>query len=316
MNVTVKSPQIRPEVSDHQGVTPSPEAVRDELHRILTSEPFANAARLSRLLRYLVDRTLAGEGDQLKEYVLGVEVFDRGEQYDPRLDSIVRVEARRLRAKLDEYYANAGAHDPLVISVPRGSYAALFETSAPGFETSGVPQVAPSPVSEFPGSTVRRVALLASLAAAVAVMIVSVAWRSGASNATRPSVVVAVLPFENYLTDPQDNRLAARLTDSVTAELARLGSVGVVSRTSALQFEGARKPLREIAQALNANVVMEGSVTRDGDRIRVTTRLVDAGTDRKIWVEDYYTPAREIGTLPARIAEGAAQAAITRRARP
>ena len=82
---------------------PTAEEVRQQLDRILASDLFANADRLSRFLRYVVERTLAGEGDQLKEYAVGVGVFDRGEQYDPRVDSIVRVEASRLRTKIDEY---------------------------------------------------------------------------------------------------------------------------------------------------------------------------------------------------------------------
>lgn len=86
------------------------EAITAELDRILASKGFANAGRLSRLLRYVVERTLAGEADQLKEYAVGVEVFDRDDKYDPRLDSIVRVEAGRLRSRLEEYYNGEGAH--------------------------------------------------------------------------------------------------------------------------------------------------------------------------------------------------------------
>src|SRR5262245_13370184 len=93
-----------------QSVTPIPEPdVRAELDRILTSTGFSSAGRASRMLRYVVDKTLAGEGDQLKEYAVGVEVFERDEQYDPRIDSIVRVEAGRLRTKLDEYYNGEGS---------------------------------------------------------------------------------------------------------------------------------------------------------------------------------------------------------------
>ena len=105
-----------------------PEAeITAEVDRILVSKGFANAGRLSRLLRYVVEKTLAGEADQLKEYVVGVEVFDRDEKYDPRLDSIVRVEAGRLRSRLDEYYNGEGAASPLRISLPRGGYVAQFE---------------------------------------------------------------------------------------------------------------------------------------------------------------------------------------------
>ena len=101
-----------------------------EVDRILASKGFANAGRLSRLLRYVVEKTIAGEADQLKEYAVGVEVFDRDEKYDPRLDSIVRVEAGRLRSRLDEYYNGEGAASPIRISLPRGGYVAQFEPRA------------------------------------------------------------------------------------------------------------------------------------------------------------------------------------------
>lgn len=80
-----------------------------------------------RFLRFVVEAALAGRQEQLKEYLVGVEVFDRNHDYDPHLDPIVRVDARRLRAKLKEYYENGGQRDALVISLPKGSYAPLFE---------------------------------------------------------------------------------------------------------------------------------------------------------------------------------------------
>ena len=80
---------------------PSASEVHAALERILASAPFAGGGRAGSLLRYLVERTLDGRGDTLKEYVLGVELFNRGDGFDPRVDTIVRVEARRLRAKLD-----------------------------------------------------------------------------------------------------------------------------------------------------------------------------------------------------------------------
>ena len=106
---------------------PSADEIRLQLDRLLASDGFANADRMSGFLRYIVERAIAGESDQLKEYVIGVAVFGRDEQYDPRLDSIVRVEARRLRTKLDEYYAGDGRHDPIVIGMRRGSYVPDFE---------------------------------------------------------------------------------------------------------------------------------------------------------------------------------------------
>jgi hypothetical protein len=83
-------------------MSPSGDDVRCQLDRLLASSVFANAGRMSRFLKFVVEQTLAGEGERLKEYVIGVEVFDRDASYDPRLDSIVRVEAARLRSKLAE----------------------------------------------------------------------------------------------------------------------------------------------------------------------------------------------------------------------
>ena len=107
-------------------MTPSADDVRHELDRLLGSAVFANAGRMSRFLKFIVERTLAGEGERLKEYVIGVEVFDRDANYDPRLDAIVRVEAARLRTKLAEYYAGEGRGDAIVLSLPKGGYAPLI----------------------------------------------------------------------------------------------------------------------------------------------------------------------------------------------
>src|SRR5688572_30643237 len=135
-----------------------------EVDRILASKGFANAGRLSRLLRYVVNRTVAGEADQLKEYAVGIEVFERDEKYDPRLDSIVRVEAGRLRTRLDEYYNGEGAASPIRISLPRGGYVARFEAS-PVLEAPALPE---APVRRRPTALF---ALAAVLAVAVGVMV-------------------------------------------------------------------------------------------------------------------------------------------------
>ncbi|HWB87385.1 MAG TPA: tetratricopeptide repeat protein [Bryobacteraceae bacterium] len=83
--------------------------------------------RMGRFLRFAVERTLDGKADQLKEYLIGVEVFDRKPSYDPRVDPIVRVEARRLRSKLAAYYAGDGREDPVLIEFATGSYAPRFQ---------------------------------------------------------------------------------------------------------------------------------------------------------------------------------------------
>src|SRR4030081_597398 len=106
-----------------------PEAVRRQLDKILASGGFVNADRLCRFLRFTVEAKLKGEEAQIKEYVLGREVFDRDDRYDPRMDPIVRVEARRLRVKLDQYYDGPGRADPIRIEFPKGSYAPVVHSA-------------------------------------------------------------------------------------------------------------------------------------------------------------------------------------------
>ena len=94
---------------------PPPDSIRAACARISSSKVFENSERMIRFLRFVVDKTLAGQTDQIKEYVLGVEVFDRDPSFDPKIDTIVRVEARRLRRKLKEYYDSEGAQDAVRI---------------------------------------------------------------------------------------------------------------------------------------------------------------------------------------------------------
>jgi TolB-like protein len=263
---------------------------------MLVSQPFAAAPRLRTFLRYVVDRALAGEEGQLKEYTIGVDVFERDAQYDPRIDSIVRVEAGRLRAKIDEYYGGDGAGDRVIVRIPRGSYVPLFEISK---AVAAAPPPARSPAG-FRVSWLFAAGLLAIIAVPGIAL-----WHSAESTAARPStnIRVVVLPFTHYAAGGADEILAARITDGVTTELARLNKVGVVSRTTALQFDGARKPLGEIAALTGAAEVIEGSVFTEGNIVRVRTRFVNGRTDLKTAVQDFEGRRNRLDELTRRIAE-------------
>ena len=103
------------------------EAVRLAVAKVISSAIFADSQRMARFLRFAVEETLQGNGARLKEIVIGAEVFDRGAAYDPRLDPIVRVEARRLRSKLRAYYEGEGSEDSLIIEFPKGTYQAHLQ---------------------------------------------------------------------------------------------------------------------------------------------------------------------------------------------
>jgi TolB-like protein len=264
------------------------------------------------LLRYLIQRTLDGEGDQLKEYVLGTEVFDRSDSYDPRVDSIVRVEVRRLRSRLEDYYRGAGASDPVVITIPRGSYVPTFAEAVP--EAAIAPPAATAPVTPTSASVHGRpsgslavlgIVTAAAIAAMAGALLLNVDRSPAAEASPKPSI--AVLPFEHYSTSEQDATFAAYLTDSLTTALARLGTVSVASRTSASQYTRDRRSVVEIAKALNVQLVMESTVTITGDETELAIRLVDGARDRKVWVGKYTTTRREIPAVMPTIAHEAAE---------
>jgi tetratricopeptide (TPR) repeat protein len=104
----------------------SPDEVRCQLDRLLASRRFAASERSATFLRYVVDRTLAGDSAGIKEVVIATEIYGRSTDYDPKIDSVVRVEASRMRAKLKSYYTEEGLLDPVVISIPKGGYVPLF----------------------------------------------------------------------------------------------------------------------------------------------------------------------------------------------
>ncbi|MEO7143180.1 MAG: tetratricopeptide repeat protein [Bryobacteraceae bacterium] len=105
----------------------APEAVREQLQKILESPIFSQAGRLRRFLEYVVERTLCGETHHLKEYTIGLAVFDRPAAFDSRLDPIVRVEAGRLRQKLNRYNETDGVQQAIRIELPKGAYVPLIE---------------------------------------------------------------------------------------------------------------------------------------------------------------------------------------------
>ena len=102
------------------------ERVRAQLKRILSSPAFADAERGSRFLRFVVEATMEGRSSEIKESVIGVEVLGRSSSFDPKTDPIVRVEAGRLRSRLNTYYLNEGKADPILISLPKGGYVPEF----------------------------------------------------------------------------------------------------------------------------------------------------------------------------------------------
>jgi TolB-like protein/Tfp pilus assembly protein PilF len=252
--------------------------VQAELQRILASPAFLRSERLARFLRYVVEQTLAGEGEAIKEYSIGVSVYDRPD-FDPRIDSSVRVDARRLRAKLEEYYEGPGANAPLRIELPKGTY-------VPVFVLRGEQQ---APVSARPrrGKFQRPLVFLAVLA----VLIVGFVWSrrlwtsESAGTGVHAVHSLAVLPFANLTGKPEYEAFCDGLAEEIIDRLARQRGIRVVSRSSAFAYKGKQVDVRTVARDLQVDSVVEGSVRSGGDTLRITVQLVRGADGSQVWSE-------------------------------
>jgi TolB-like protein/Tfp pilus assembly protein PilF len=317
------------------------EQLQQQMERIVCSPIFVRAARCQRFLRYLVAAAVADPLLSPKEYTIAIEVFDRGEEYDPAIDATVRVEAGRLRSRLREYYAAEGAGDSLRIELPKGAYRILFthreerkpagEAAAPpalftgdtpaggeGPDTSPQaeeephpgPAVAPSALTPKWSGTwtaIRRLPVSAwrySLTLAVAVCLLGWGpWHIVSTRRLTPAIrSIAVLPLRNLSGDPGQDYFAEGTTDELITELAGIPGLRVASWNSVLQEKDTSKPLQTIARELHADVLVEGSVTRSGETVRINTQLIDTRNDNHLWANSFEGRAGNMMALEDRAA--------------
>jgi len=203
---------------------------------------------------------------------------------------------------------------------PEGQLTAS-ETTAPQEHAQGVPQPRPGGDGRAvardadPMGTVRKLPRPSSwplgLAAMLAILLAGIAvgwfvWQ----RARRPSAQaapdrissLAVLPLENLSRDPEQEYFADGMTDVLIATLAKLSALRVISRTSAMQYKGTKKPLPHIGQELNVDAVVEGTVLRSGSRVRISIKLVQAAEDRHLWAETYERDLRDVLALQEEVA--------------
>jgi serine/threonine protein kinase/Tfp pilus assembly protein PilF len=131
--------------------------------------------------------------------------------------------------------------------------------------------------------------------------------RARRGPSTKRIHVLAVLPLENLSRDPSQDYFADGMTEVLIANLARIGALKVISRTSVMRYKGARKGLPEIAQELKADAVIEGSVLQSGNRVRITAQLIHAATDQHLWAESYERDLRDVLALQSEVAQAVAR---------
>ncbi|WP_157467714.1 hypothetical protein [Edaphobacter aggregans] len=249
--------------------TISEDAIRDELSRILESSIFVQSDRLGRFLQFTINKTMAGEGEMLKEYLIGTEVYDRRTSYRPSEDSIVRSEARRLRSKLKEYYESLGTNDPVLIYYRPGRYVPAFRARR----------------SHGPNGTATGAA-------------------PGALFTGGRGIRIAVVPFFDASHSALSGVCAELITDELIHELVRTDGLLVTAASSVAPLVAQALDVPSLARKLDVQIVFEGTVREDNNLLRITSRVVNAADGFQIWSERIETEPdlQDLSTVSGRIA--------------
>lgn len=287
-----------------QGVTSSgigADQIRAALEKISASPGFVNADRISRFLRYAVEATLENENDKLKETLIGIEVFGRKPTYDPRIDAVVRTEAVKLRSRLKSYYETDGLEDRVVIDMPKGGYVPAFRMREEVVE----PAILPAEIADLPPESASP-----SLAKTVAASLILVLVLSGSvwiamrkSGRAVELSSIAVLPFEDLSPQHDQEYFCDGMTEEIIDALTRVGGFRVVARTSSFSFKGKQQDIREIGRKLNVGAVLEGSVRKFGNKLRVTAQLNSVDDGYHLWSETYERELKDVFSLQDEISQ-------------
>lgn len=198
----------------------SVEQCQQQLQRVLQSNTLRNSPTLQQLLQFLGTRGIDGNPDGLKEYTIGVEAFGRKPDFDPKTDTIVRVQTHRLRQKLKEYYEQGGIHDQVLIEIPKGHYYPAFRLRADSQEQAELHGVESSAADAEAARALEPVAATGSrwrwlssgpvIAAAVIVLAIAIGYLGGSlQTRNAASGVAAASPFNRHGTDPVKSFWAA-----------------------------------------------------------------------------------------------------------
>lgn len=263
-----------------------PEAARvlTQVDKICNSNLFVRSERLCQFLRFITQETLEGRGANLKEYTIGAALYSKGDDFDTRTDSAVRVDARRLRAKLAEYYQGPGAGDPIRLELPKGGYVPDF-----------VVATAPSPAVTSRPAPVKS-SWIKTAAGVTAVALVGLGlwlWKRQLTPGEFRSI--AVLPFTNMTGQSGNDALCDGLAEEIIDRLSHFPDRRVISRQSAFAYKGKHTDLRRVARELRADAVIDGSVRAGRDTFRITVQLVNGADGAQIWSEAFtVTPGDDV----------------------
>ena len=280
-------------VSDKHAV-PGPDIPADsilqQLEKILKSGVFARSERMKRFLRFAVEKVVSGSGQELKEYSIALAAFDKPEDFDPRLDPIVRVEAGRLRSKLLEYYANEGRSDPVRITISKSCYQPTFEKNGDGAAVAvpALPESSPAVANEAEHSVPL--------------------YSPQPCGVIPEETTVAVLPLTDLSPSKDLGYFCDGLTEEIVSALSRARGLKVIARTSTMQFKNEAMDIRQIGRFLDAGSILEGSVRKAGERLRISAQLINVADGCHIWSEVYDRKTEDVLDVQEEISRAIARA--------
>jgi serine/threonine-protein kinase len=266
----------------------SAEPIRTELEKVLSSPGFERNDRLSKFLRFVVERQLEGKAEELKESLVGIEVFGRKPGYDSRQDSVVRTEAAKLRTRLSQYYAGEGSADPIVIELPKGGYAPTFRQ--------------PEAVAKKTDLWLGTGHWLTVAVGGLAVVLALGGWW-WLRHKSAP-VAIAVLPLHNLSEGPGNDYFADGLTDEIIRNLSTIEGLAVRSQTSSFAFKGQPRNVRDVGKQLDVEYILEGSVLRAGQQLRINARLVRVRNDLPVWSGKFDRELTDVFAIQEEISRG------------
>jgi adenylate cyclase len=265
------------------------ETINAELAHIVASEAFSGSPRLQQLLTYVVTETIEGRAERIKGLSIAQDVFGQTDPEVARTSTIVSVEARRLRRKLADYYLGIGANAPIVIEIPKGTFVPVFR-QAGSAETPEIFTVSP------PQSTLLRMpGRFLSFALVILICLAVVLTWLRANQAALPPIaadaferpVIAVIPFRNLTGDLENDGLVSGMAEDITADLAQLHEIDVISYSSVSLLTGPNMPPQEIGEALHVSHILQGSVRGTAPNVRVNAELLDARSGKLIWANRF-----------------------------
>jgi TolB-like protein/Tfp pilus assembly protein PilF len=293
---------------------PSESDVQAALAKILGSSEFKRSRRIGDFLRFVVAEELAGRGNRLKAFTIAREVYGRDQDFDPRTDTIVRVDAGRLRGRLAAYYESAGRNDPVRIDIPKGGYTPVF-----GWKTSNVePQTLPAavPARRRWNAVIRFSPLVFIVIAVVSGWIFLESDRRSdlvtsdviSGNLEKSSsAFLVVLPLVTLSDDPLESRLAEGLQEAVVTDMAKLSGLSVMAHASLMNLDPRLPDLNRLKREYGATHALRGSLEHEHDQIRVNVQLVDIDDGTTVWAERLDTEVKNLldiqDVLSARIIE-------------